>query len=204
MDLYLKLTMTKLYGCFKLLLLLCLFGACASPPPVIITEEAIQETVPHIVSEPETVIETTAETVEQPRFVLTDGLDSELFRDLPLVAKNYLRTLSQAFRRQDKEFLLSQGKAQYEIEQRFLMDDETYLALLYRIGPLSRNHYMKPIVHPRLYVNTVRGIEFTGWEEIGPMLEIRGLLHFIDGDTTPCVIMLLWRLQEPRILGAWY
>ena len=196
--------MTKLYGCFKLLLLLCLFGACASPPPVITTEEALQETVSYIAMEPETIIEVKPEPVEQPRIILTDGLDSELFRDLPLVAKNYLRTISRAFRRQDREFLISQGEAQYEMEQRFLMDDEAYLAHLFRIGPLSENHYLKPLVQPRLYVNTVRAIEFTGWEEIGPMLEIRGRLHFVDGSTIPCLIKLIWRLAEPRILGAWY
>ena len=129
------------------------------------------------------------------------GLDTPRFRDLPPEAKEYLEILAKAFREKDKAFLISQGEAQYEKDLRFTLDEEIYLALLYRIGPYSEDLPWESSAPPRLDVSKVRGIEYTGWEEKGPMLEIKGRLYVQKNDSLPCGIVLVWRLPEPKILG---
>ena len=132
-----------------------------------------------------------------------NGLGSSRFRDLPPEAKEYLETLAGAFRKRDKGFLISQGEAQYERELRSRYDEGTYLALLYRIGPYSEDMEWKSPAPVQLDTSTVQAIEYSGWEEKGPMLEIKGRLYFVNSVHLPCAIMLVWRLPEPRILGEW-
>jgi hypothetical protein len=129
-----------------------------------------------------------------------DRLDARDFDGLPPEAKVYLGTLSRAFRDQDAEFLLSQGERQFEAEVKPLYDDESYLALLYRTGSWGTDAPWMEEELPRLSPGEIRRIEYLGWEERGAVLEIRGRLVTRTG-AIPCVIMLIWRLQEPKIQG---
>ena len=135
------------------------------------------------------------------------GLQEAGFKSLPTEAKEYLETLSEAFRKKDKEFLLAQGEAQFEKELRPKLEEGNYLALLYRIGPYSEDSEWKapttgasPI---RLDVNTTEAILYTGWEEKGPLLGITGRLYTKDSGIVPCRIVLAWRLVQPKIQGVW-
>ena len=134
-----------------------------------------------------------------------DGLNAPSFRGLPAEARDYLKTLAKAFREKDKAFLVSQGEMQYENELRLTLEEECYLALLYRIGPYSEvSHWGSPARGsdlPRLDSSKVRGIEYTAWEEQGPMLEIKGRLYMQNSSSIPCRLVLIWRLPEPKILG---
>ena len=130
-----------------------------------------------------------------------NGLDSAGFRNIPADARNYLTALADAFKSKNRDFLVSQGEAQYEKEVRSRVDEETYLALLYRAGPYSADSEWKPAVPPRLEYSHIRAIEYTGWEEAGPMLDIKGRLYLNGGAVLPCRIILAWRLPEPKILG---
>jgi hypothetical protein len=56
---------------------------------------------------------------------------------------------------------------------------------------------------PRLDPALIRRIEFAGWEERGPVLEIDARLIPAAGEPVPCRLELLWRLREPKILGAY-
>ena len=130
-----------------------------------------------------------------------NGLDSPSFRNLPPEAYEYLEALAEAFLNKDREFLISQGESQYEEELRFLLDEDAYLALLYRCGSHSEDSEWGSPALPLMNINVIRAIEYTEWEENGPMLDIKGRLHLEKSDTLPCRIVLVWRLPEPRILG---
>jgi hypothetical protein len=119
---------------------------------------------------------------------------------LPEEARSYLESLSRAFRNRDRDFLLAQGETQFEREVRPFYDEESYLALLYRIGPYSRDGLRENAV-PRLSPEEISRIEYGDWEEGGPHLAIRGRLIRRGGDPLPCLIMLIWKLREPKILG---
>ena len=129
-----------------------------------------------------------------------DRLDSRDFDGLPPEARAYLADLSRAFRNQDTEFLLRQGESQFEAEVRPLYDDGSYLAMLYRIGSLGTDGPWTEAEFPRLSPGDIGYIEYTAWEERGPVLEIRGRLAAKTG-FIPGVIMLIWRLREPKIQG---
>ena len=138
-----------------------------------------------------------------------NGLESAKFNKLPPEAKEYLQTLAEAFNKKDRVFLLNQGEAQFEKELRNKLDEESYLALLYRIGPYSEDsEWTAPKISgtspARLNPDTVRDIEYTHWEEKGPLLEITGRLYVNKSDPIPCRIVLAWRLLEPKIQGVWY
>jgi hypothetical protein len=121
--------------------------------------------------------------------------------DLPPDTRSYLETLSGAFRRGDRTFLLSQGEAQFEAEVMPFHDEETYLALLYRIGPYGEESPREDTETPRLNPAEILGLEYSGWEEQGPLLELRCRLIRRRGPPLPCRIVLAWRLREPKILG---
>jgi hypothetical protein len=131
-----------------------------------------------------------------------DRLDTEEFAGLPPEAKAYLQDLSRAFRGQDKNFLLSQGESRFEAEVKSQYDDESYLALLYRTGPYGSDAPWAEPSRPRLAPEEVTYIEYSGWEERGPVLEIRGRL-ITPAEAVPCVIMLVWRLADPKIQGLY-
>jgi hypothetical protein len=120
---------------------------------------------------------------------------------LPPGVRAYLTELAEAFARQDASFLLAQGEAQFEAEVRPRYDEGDYLALLYRAGPYGEDSPRSAAERIRLEVREISGVEYTGWEERGPLLEIRGRLIRRGGPPVPCVIMLVWKLWEPKILG---
>ena len=173
------------------LLLACLFASCASQTPH--TKGTI----------PATSASQAAEKAPAPAESLSggDGLDAPQFRSLPPEARDYLAVLAEAFRKTNKDFLVSQGEAQYEKDLRSRYDEETYLAFLYRIGPYSEDSGWKSPAPARLEYAQVRAIEYLSWEEKGPMLDIKGRLYFQDTSSLPCRIVLAWRLVEPKILG---
>jgi hypothetical protein len=129
-----------------------------------------------------------------------DRLNTRTFDGLPPEARAYLKDLSRAFRNRDAEFLLSQGEHQFEAEVRPFYDDESYLALLYRTGAWGADAPWTETEFPRLSPGEIRHVEYLGWEERGPVLEIRGRLVTRAG-IIPCTIMLVWRLAEPKIQG---
>jgi hypothetical protein len=120
---------------------------------------------------------------------------------LPPEARSYLRALSAAFRNHDRDFLAAQGEKSFEAEVRPGCDEETYLALLYRIGPYGTEDPGADTRVPRLFPEEIDGLEYAGWEEQGPHLEIRGRLIRRGQPPLPCLIMLVWKLREPKILG---
>jgi hypothetical protein len=122
-------------------------------------------------------------------------------QDLPREARSYLEGLSRAFHNRDRGFLLNQGEAQFEAEVRPNYDDDIYLALLYRIGPYARDQARQDITIPRLLPEEVDRIEYADWEERGPYLEIRGRLVRRGKTALPCLIVLVWKLREPKIHG---
>ena len=190
--------LTKAAG-FQLPVLLCIlfFISCVSQAPEI--EESPLPAAPPKAEE--------KAPAGAPRLPPENSLNSPRFRGLPDEAKDYLETLAEAFRKKDREFLVSQGEIQYENDLRFNYDEESYLAMLYRIGPYSEDsEWMPPKAAgpalPVLKVSAIRAIEYTGWEEKGPILEIKGRIYLENEEPLPCEIMLFWRLLEPKILGA--
>jgi hypothetical protein len=131
------------------------------------------------------------------------GLDSPAFRDLPPEAAEYLKTLALAFTKQDRDFLVSQGETSYEADNRSRYDDETYLAMLYRVGPYQEDSPFREITLPRLAYAEIREIRYTAWEESGLFIKAEAHLIPYKGEALPCEIMLLWRLKEPKILGIY-
>jgi hypothetical protein len=130
-----------------------------------------------------------------------------------------LETLAGAFRSRDRDFLLSQGEAAFEAEVRPAYDEESYLALLYRIGPYGDDSsygdhgsyrddgsygddgsWADPKA-VRLFPEEIDRIEYGDWEERGPLLEIRGRLIRRGEPPLPCLVMLIWKLREPKIQG---
>ncbi|AEF80745.1 putative lipoprotein [Leadbettera azotonutricia ZAS-9] len=132
-----------------------------------------------------------------------DNLGKPTFKGLPQEAREYLETLSKAFREKNLDFLISQGEIHYENETRFRYDEETYLAMLYRIGPYTEDSPFREMKLPRLEYKEVTGIEYTAWDEKGPMIEIQAQLVYQKGETIPCEIMLVWKLPAPKVLGMY-
>ena len=185
-----RLRFLKVTGIFPppaLLALACLLAACASTSK---GKDSFPTEAPSLVSPAE-------------RIPAGDGLDTPQFLSLPGPAKDYLETLAGAFRKKDKDFLISQGESQYEKELRSRYDEQTYLALLYRLGPYSEDLPWSPPQPPLLDTAKILAIEYTEWEEIGPMLQIKGRIFLENDQPNPCEIMLVWRLDKPKILGRW-
>jgi len=132
-----------------------------------------------------------------------DGLGTAPFRALPSIPRSYLETLSLAFRNKDRGFLILQGEDQYESDLRPNYNEEVYLAMLFRTGPYHADAPWNYTGIRTLNPDLVRSIQYTQWEETGPMIRVTGILHLENGEEMPCEIILLWRLEEPRILGYW-
>jgi hypothetical protein len=139
--------------------------------------------------------------VRAPAQVPENRLNEPAFSKLPAEAREYLERLARAFRSQEESFLLSQGEPLFEAENRPRYDDETYLALLYRTGVYAADSPRMSKDIPRLAPANVSHIQYLSWEENGPLLEIKAQLVGKDGTITPCLIMLVWRLREPKIEG---
>jgi hypothetical protein len=120
---------------------------------------------------------------------------------LPPEARFYLEGLSRAFAGGDGAFLLAQGEPVFEAEVRPRFDEETYLALLYRTGPLALDPGAGGDL-PRLDYRHIRRLEYLGWEERGPLVEIQGRFIMAGGAPVPCAIVFNPRLEEIRVLGV--
>jgi hypothetical protein len=165
--------------------ILCLLWACATAPE---SPELPQKRAP--APEAENPVPEEAEVLKDPRFIA-----------LPPEDQSYLKNLSRAFREHDRAFLLTQGESQFEAEVKPYYDEETYLALLYRIGPYAEEDPRGDNRMPRLIVGDLSHIEYLDYAEEGPVLEIRGRLFLRSGGSLPCRIILLRRLLEPKIIG---
>jgi hypothetical protein len=136
-----------------------------------------------------------------PALPQENRLREPAFSKLPAEARDYLERLAQAFSNHEEPFLLAQGEPQFEAENRPRYDDETYLALLYRVGVYAGDSPRMNKEIPRLAPANISHIQYLSWEENGPLLEIKARLVGNDGAITPCLIMLVWRLREPKIEG---
>lgn len=130
------------------------------------------------------------------------GLSQKAFADLPEEARSYLERLARAFAEGDSRYLTDQGERNYAARARPRFAEDEYLALLYRIGPYAAETPADPNPLPKLVPSEIRGIRYTGWEEQGPLLEIRARISLKSGAVLPGRILLLWRLAEPKILGT--
>ncbi|MDR2177474.1 MAG: hypothetical protein LBP20_05465 [Treponema sp.] len=168
--------------------LLLVFAGCAGLPPETAVPEAVSTPAP-----------------ESPAAGEDSDYSPKLPPGLPVEAGEYLQALARAFSTADRDFLLAQGESQFEAENRGRYDEESYLALLYRVGPLSGDRASVPVgvETPRLNPAQIRRIEFAGWEEQGPALIISARLITKTGEAIPCQLTLLWRLREPKILGVY-
>ena len=73
--------------------------------------------------------------------------------------------------------------------------------MLYRIGTSSTESGLGDHTKPVLNLNEVLGITYTGWDEIGPVLEVRGKILLTNGKSEHARLILLWRLGEIKIKG---
>jgi hypothetical protein len=164
------------------------FAGCAGLPP----ETAVPEAAPPM-------------PAESPPAGEDSGYSPKPPPGLPAEAGAYLEALARAFSTADRAFLLAQGESQFEAENRGRHDEESYLALLYRVGPFSVDSPSAPTGTgiPRLDPAQIRRIEFAGWEEQGPALIIDARLIARTGEAIPCRLTLLWRLREPKVLGVY-
>ncbi|GHV83049.1 hypothetical protein AGMMS50212_03890 [Spirochaetia bacterium] len=128
--------------------------------------------------------------------------DSIKISDLPKEVREYLVTVSAAFKKPDIDFLISQGEENYEKELRGRMVEEQYLALLYRAGPYSKDSPWK-IPPFMLDPQKVKSVEWINAYERGPVYEIEGKVQMKDGKNDPCRLVLLWKLKNPKIVGAY-
>jgi hypothetical protein len=132
-----------------------------------------------------------------------DGLETPQFKGIPEEARVYLKKVAEAFRSRDGAFLAAQGSPQYEADNRGRYDEETYLAMLFRIGSYSEDLPWKPQALPRLEYNEIIGIEYKNWNDNGPHLEVRANLIPKTGEPIPCEIVLIWKLPDPKIEGVY-
>jgi hypothetical protein len=129
------------------------------------------------------------------------GLSNPAFKKLKPEVLSYLETLAEAFYTKDTAFLLAQAESYYQRTYEGLYPTDEYLAMLYRIGPYSTESPNGSNKKPSLDIKEVRGITYTGWEELGPVLEVRGTIHLADGKTEICRLILLWHLGDIKIKG---
>lgn len=130
-------------------------------------------------------------------------LEDPVFAKLPRELKQYLAELSVAFEKRDAAFLLAQGDAMFEKQVKPEYDDDEYLAMMYRIDNYAADKPLAPDTVPKLDVSRISHIEYSGWTYGDPAMEIRGRIYYTDKTYSPCIIMLFWKLDEPKITG-WY
>ena len=171
---------------------LTLLWSCAQSPRA--AEPGVSTTAP---------AGSSARTPSAPRApAVSTRLDDPVFSGLPAEARNYLERLARAFASRDEAFLLAQGEAQFEADVRPHYDNESYLALLYRAGTYAaETPRTDRDGKQKLELNRVNGIQYLSWKANGPLLEIKAQLTGSGGTVIPCLIMLVWRLREPKIEG---
>jgi hypothetical protein len=127
--------------------------------------------------------------------------ERNLFGGLPADIRAYLFKLGTAFAAHDAAFLFAQGESEYEKTVRGGVGDDEYLALLYRAGVYAEDaEWQSPFA---LDLDHVSFIDYISCEERGPVLEIDGLIYMDAGSPLSCCIILLWRLDPPKILGIY-
>jgi hypothetical protein len=136
-----------------------------------------------------------ASTEEHPRE------NTALFKGLPSGTRSYLLKLQRAFAAHDAAFLLAQGEGEYEKAVRNLVNEEQYLAMLYRAGRYADDAAWE--APHKLYLNRVAYIDYTEWREQGPALEIDGKIYMDKDRPVIFSMKVLWRLNEPKILGIY-
>jgi hypothetical protein len=129
------------------------------------------------------------------------GLSDPAFKKLNKDVLAYLNKLAEAFSSKDKAFLLAQAEPYYQKTYESIYPTHEYLAMLYRIGPYSTDHPFDSTKRPSLTISEVIGITYTGWDELGPVLEVRGIIFLQKGKQEPCRLILLWRLGDIKIKG---
>jgi hypothetical protein len=168
-------------------LLFYLATACTMLPPP----------APHIPEEPTKAPEMKA----LPERAADNGLASAGFSTMDPFARTYLEHIAEAVNSGDSGFLLSQGESWYEKRMKPNLDDPTYLAFLYRLGPFSKESPADSGTIPRVSPSDIRSVRFTAWNHLGPILEVRGTFRLADGEALPFTMDVLWKLDPPRILG---
>jgi len=136
-----------------------------------------------------------------PEHTADNGLASAAFSTMDPYALDYLERIAEAVHTGDSRFLLSQGESWYEKRLKPNLDESSYLAYLYRIGPFSKESPADPDSIPHVSPSDIRSVRFTSWNTLGPILEIRGTFRFVDGKALPFTMNVLWKLDPPRILG---
>jgi len=129
------------------------------------------------------------------------GLSEPAFKNLKAEVLTYLEELAEAFYTKDSAFLLAQAEPYYRKTYENQYSVAEYLAMLFRIGPYSTESPNSFNTRPSLNLKEVKGITYTGWEELGPVLEVRGTLVLANGKTEKCRLILLWQLGDIKIKG---
>jgi len=130
-----------------------------------------------------------------------EELRDATFRELPPGSREYLASIAEAVAAGNTPFLLAQGERGYSARIRPGVDPGSYAALLYRVGAYAGDSPAGSETAPRVDLGGAKSLRFTGWEEEGPILAVRGRLEFKDGSAQPCALYVLWKLEPPRILG---
>ncbi|GHU39708.1 hypothetical protein FACS1894190_05480 [Spirochaetia bacterium] len=135
---------------------------------------------------------------ENPPAIQEDGS----FSKLPAVIREYLKQIADAFENHNNKFLIAQGEENYDKDLRGSTSEGQYLAMLYRAGPYIKDSTWQ-IPDYKLNLSAVQHIKWLSYREQGPVLEIEGIITESSGKTIPCRLMLLWRLNIPKIIGTY-
>lgn len=128
-------------------------------------------------------------------------LSSPAFTALPAGLKPFLIALAERAALSDGAYLLAAAEPNYERRVRPLVDNDAYFALLFRLGAYSSESPAGGEALPRVDPATVRSIRYTGWNDRGPVIEIRAMLRLSDGRVMPSSLLVLWKTLPPRIVG---
>ncbi|MDR2842312.1 MAG: hypothetical protein LBV52_03820, partial [Spirochaetaceae bacterium] len=107
-----------------------------------------------------------------------------------------------AFKEKNQDFLISQGESYYESDMRSKYPKAQYLALLYRVGPYSKDSTWQLPAY-QIDINTIHDLQWVEFVDKGPVLLVEAKIITNDFKTIPCSIMLLWRLNEPKVMGTY-
>jgi hypothetical protein len=127
--------------------------------------------------------------------------DDVLFRELPAGIRAYLRKLEAAFAAHDAAFLLAQGEGEYEMAARNRVNCGEYLAMLYRAGRYADDAVWE--APSEIDSDKIACIKYTAWREQGPVLGVDGKIYPDEGRPILFSMKVLWRLNEPKLLGVY-
>ncbi len=178
------------------LLVIYLATSCAILPPAVPPSTGVATATETGKSETKA-----PESKTPPERFLDNGLASPAFSTMDPLTLNYLERFAKAVSTGDTDFLLSQGESWYEERLRPNLDDSSYLAYLYRIGPFSKDSPAGSGSIPRILPSEIRSVRFRAWNTNGPVLELGGTFGLADGKELPFIMDLLWKLDPPRIIG---